>query len=62
MEDVVKQTEADFEKAWEEYGYARPEDRVLRRTARFFFFAGAQAGVAVTKTIHEDTYKELAEA
>lgn len=56
MNDAVEKA---FEEAWEEYGNERPEDRVLRRTARFFFYAGAEAGASkIVKIFSEE--KEVA--
>jgi hypothetical protein len=57
---IDKQLEDAFEKAWEEYGDERPEDRVLRWTARFFFFTGGEAGVKLTEQIYKETYEKIA--
>lgn len=57
-EEIVKKTEDDFTKAWEEYGELNMTVDVRSRTARFFFFAGAEAGIKATNALHERTYGE----
>lgn len=53
MTDILKQSETDFEKAWEQFGEEHTNIPISRRTARFFFFAGAQAGIEAMKVLEE---------
>lgn len=46
-----QQLEDTFEKACKEYSQEHPEDSVLRRAARFFFFAGAGVAMNLAKEI-----------
>ncbi len=51
--DMMKVFDAALEK-WD----SNNERTVDSRAAQFFFFAGAQYGIAATKKIHEEIYGE----
>lgn len=57
--DILQVTETDFEKAWEEFGNINPHIAVSRRTARFFFFSGTQAGLTATQKLYTESFDRL---